>query len=338
MKVRQPQHTPARSGANAVSASRRSNFPVATQVLPPETRAALQQLLFADTTPEHNLGEAIDRFRVELDGSTNKPRTIEWRIRCCTRLDDWRGRSVRAKYRDAALELYRRHGQATGSQCVNTLGRVLILCERWDWRHGKHDLEGLARVRSVPRTAIVSADHRLALLDALRSLPSPKRRRAADIARLLLLTGMRLHEGTSLEWANISRKDRYVVLPTTKNGKPRIVPLCTEAMAIIDAQPGGGRWVFPGLHGKHIDDGMVGHAINMACESAGIPRTTPHVLRHTFATEAMRAGVPDKVVAQALGHSSLMELERYQHARVEDVAKCMDMVSERMLAKVETGT
>lgn len=77
--------------------------------------------------------------------------------------------------------------------------------------------------------------------------------------------------------------------------------------------------------------------VSLACEAAGIPRVTPHILRHTFATEAMRAGISDRVVAQALGHTSLTELRRYQHARVEDVAECMERVSERMLAKVENG-
>jgi integrase len=43
--------------------------------------------------------------------------------------------------------------------------------------------------------------------------------------------------------------------------------------------------------------------------NVGLPQLTLHGLRHTFATLALRAGVPSKVVAEVLGHTSARTTE-----------------------------
>lgn len=49
-------------------------------------------------------------------------------------------------------------------------------------------------------------------------------------------------------------------------------------------------------------------------EEAGLPRLTPHGLRHTWATLALKSGVNPKIVAERLGHSSVtVSLDRYSH-------------------------
>ena len=48
--------------------------------------------------------------------------------------------------------------------------------------------------------------------------------------------------------------------------------------------------------------------------SAGVgARVAPHMLRHTYATLRRRAGVPDRVSMDLLGHRSLTMLQRYSH-------------------------
>lgn len=53
---------------------------------------------------------------------------------------------------------------------------------------------------------------------------------------------------------------------------------------------------------------------------AGIPRpVTPHVLRHTFITRALLAGVPEVVIAQIVGHKDLRMIQKhYAHIRRQD--------------------
>jgi integrase len=52
--------------------------------------------------------------------------------------------------------------------------------------------------------------------------------------------------------------------------------------------------------------------LNQACERLGIPRLTPHELRHTGASLAIASGADVKVGQQMLGHkSAVMTLDQY---------------------------
>ena len=47
---------------------------------------------------------------------------------------------------------------------------------------------------------------------------------------------------------------------------------------------------------------------------AGLPRIRLHDLRHSWATAALGAGVPAKVVSQRLGHSAIgITMDTYSH-------------------------
>jgi integrase len=338
MKDRSTARTPTRAPRHCSAREIEGPRSVAAGMTPFQRRA-LQQLLFTSTEPDHTLGEAIARYRGEyLDLGTLAQGTRDWRHLACSRLSDWADRSIAAQYRDVGIELYRRHGQCSGSQATNTLGRILNLARSpFGWRHEEHDLRGLTTIRSRRREATVSSDNRPALLAALQQLAvdRPRRADACAIARLLLLTGMRVGEACAIEWAHVDISQRLVVLPRTKSGRARIVPLCAAAVEILATRPRGGVHVFRSSRHphRHVDEGVVNHALAMACEMAGVPRTVPHTLRHTWATEAMRAGVADEVAMRALGHRSRRMLAVYQHARVDDVAAAMEIVGARVLGK-----
>lgn len=55
-----------------------------------------------------------------------------------------------------------------------------------------------------------------------------------------------------------------------------------------------------------------------AQRAAGLPRGV-HVLRHTFASEALRSGVHLRAVQKLLGHSSIATTERYLHTSPSDL-------------------
>jgi site-specific recombinase XerD len=51
---------------------------------------------------------------------------------------------------------------------------------------------------------------------------------------------------------------------------------------------------------------------------------SPHVLRHTFCTLLSRAGVPDRLAKEAMGHADLRILQRYQHVYPGELAGAME--------------
>ncbi len=60
--------------------------------------------------------------------------------------------------------------------------------------------------------------------------------------------------------------------------------------------------------------------VNRYLQAVGITdRSGPHVLRHTFATHALRARPNLRAVQELLGHSWVTTTQRYTHLEMEDL-------------------
>jgi integrase len=71
-------------------------------------------------------------------------------------------------------------------------------------------------------------------------------------------------------------------------------------------------FLFPGRRGP-VDERVVRSRLTRLCREAGVPRLTPHGLRHTSATLDLASGSPPQVVASRLGISVTMLLTTYAH-------------------------
>ena len=159
----------------------------------------------------------------------------------------------------------------------------------------------------------------------------------------LATTGLRRGELLSLRWAEVDlpagrlsiRRTLVLVgtrpafsVPKTDKGK-RTVPIPPETVAALKAHrasqleervalgPGyeGGDLVFAREDGKPLHPGSFSEAFDRRVKAAGLPKIRLHDLRHGWATMALQAGIPAKVVSEILGHASIsIALDTYSHA------------------------
>ena len=127
-------------------------------------------------------------------------------------------------------------------------------------------------------------------------------------------TTMRRSEIAGMRWEHLDRKDRVLLIPETKNGTPRRVPLSTAALAVLDALP---RRIDGRVWGMRPDS--ISQAFERVCGAAGIEGLTFHDLRHEATSRLFEKGLNPMQVAAITGHKTLQMLKRYTHLRAEDL-------------------
>ena len=135
-----------------------------------------------------------------------------------------------------------------------------------------------------------------------------------------LETAMRRGEVLALRWEHVDLTKRVALLPMTKNGEARRVPLSTGAIAVLreagQVRALDGR-VFP------IPAQSLAHAWSAACARAGVDDLHFHDLRHEAVSRLFERGLSMMEVASISGHKTLSMLQRYTHLRAEDLAAKM---------------
>lgn len=91
--------------------------------------------------------------------------------------------------------------------------------------------------------------------------------------------------------------------------------------------------VFAREDGYYIDPSTFRDKYKATLKKAGLQSYTFHALRHTFATRALEAGVPIKVVSKILGHASVqITMDTYMHVLPELQSEAMNKIAEYMSA------
>lgn len=144
--------------------------------------------------------------------------------------------------------------------------------------------------------------------------------------RLIALTGCRVSEICQLRSKHIDWTLGILRLPDSKTG-PRDVPVATRVIAYLRAlEPKS--WVCPTADGKPVGQQRVWSDLARVCQRADLEGVSPHVLRHTWATHALLAGVPIEHVRIALGHATAYMTSRYGHLAARDVRISIDKATE----------
>ena len=125
-------------------------------------------------------------------------------------------------------------------------------------------------------------------------------------------TAMRRGEIVAMRWEHLDRKARVLLIPETKTGIPRRIPLSTVAIAILDSLPRR-------LEGKvwGMRPNSISQAFERVCKAAGIHGLTFHDLRHEAASRLGEKGFSGLEIATITGHKTMQMVKRYTHYRAE---------------------
>ncbi|TCP30657.1 tyrosine recombinase XerC [Sphingomonas sp. BK235] len=189
-----------------------------------------------------------------------------------------------------------------------------------DWVGGTGSAPRLRgpRVRKgVPRP--IAPDEAVALATEVAEESDEPWVAARDWAVLLLLygAGLRIGEAVALRGAVLPLGETLRV--TGKRGKTRIVPLLPDVRAAVEEYAARMPWpvepeaaLFRGVRGGALSPGIVRVKVRAARARLGLgDRTTPHALRHSFATHLLGRGADLRALQELLGHASLSSTQVY---------------------------
>ena len=189
-------------------------------------------------------------------------------------------------------------------------------------------LKGPKRARSIPRP--VAPDDVLALAGEASDDGSEPWIAARDYAVLLLLYGAGLRVAEALALTGEALPLGAAIRVTGKRDKTRVVPLLAPVKAAIEAYlrlcpygAGQADPLFRGARGGPLRAEIVRRAVMKARRALGLSeRTTPHALRHSFATHLLGRGADLRSLQELLGHASLSSTQIYTAV---DMAHLLDV-------------
>jgi len=175
-------------------------------------------------------------------------------------------------------------------------------------------------IRSVPKRAFdnrrqryLTAEEAGRLLEAAGQSPNPQLR---PILHLLLLTGARLSELLHAEWRHVDLERQSWLIPMSKSGRSRRIPLSKSAMEVIEQLPRfmACPYLVPNLETKKPFV-SIKHAFKSAKKIARISDFHLHDCRHSMASFAIAGGTDIYVLSKLLGHAQISSTQIYAHCR-----------------------
>jgi integrase/recombinase XerC len=164
----------------------------------------------------------------------------------------------------------------------------------------------------------------------------PMMRRDRAILELLYASGLRVSELVGLDLRNV-KFGEGMLLARGKGRKERIVPFGSKArQALDDYLPGrekvmveakkrGQTALFLNAHGDRLTTRSVDRLVKKYVRRFGPNvKTSPHSLRHAFASHLLAEGADLRAIQEMLGHKSLATTQKYTQVSIKQLIDVYD--------------
>ncbi|OYQ90516.1 hypothetical protein B9T10_04125 [Wohlfahrtiimonas chitiniclastica] len=275
----------------------------------------------------HTLREALERYADEVTQSKKGARWEILRIKAMLRDPNL---PVDARLEHVTIDdlLNWRQQREVGSASKNresSLLRAVFEVARMEWRWVlENPAKDLKRLKEPPPRDRRLSDHEIDLLceefglDQDNPIAITQKQKTGLIFLFAIETAMRQSEITTLDWAQINLRRKFLTLLETKNGDKRDVPLSRRAIELLEVmQPKRSGEVFA------ITSGVVSTLFRKARDKCKIENLTFHDTRHEACTRlAEKLKVLD--LARMIGHRDPRSLMIYYNATATEIAERLD--------------
>ena len=267
------------------------------------------------------LAEALDRYLREIT-PTKKPSTVareKNRIAVLTALPIARRSLASIKGSDIATFIRGRQAEGLGANAIRL--DLALLSHVFTVAGSAWGMESLGnpvkRIRGQRPKLPGGRTRRLVDDEHRRLIEAAAKDQGGEIGPIItwaIETAMRRSEIAAMRWDHLDRRARVLLIPETKTGTPRRVPLSTAALGVLDGLP---RRIDGRVWGMRPDS--ISQAFERVCKAAGVEGLTFHDLRHEATSRLFEKGLNPMEVAAITGHKTLQMLKRYTHLRAEDL-------------------
>jgi integrase len=158
---------------------------------------------------------------------------------------------------------------------------------------------------------------------------------AANVIRLLIMTGCRRREVLRAEWPqfDLDRREWLKPAKNTKSGQPHRVPLSAPALALLSEmkERTTSNWLFPGnTEGQPLR--TIHRPWQHIRKAAGLGDVRLHDLRHSFASALASKGASLQLIGELLGHRAIATTQRYSHLSNDALQAAVEKVGEVVVA------
>lgn len=217
---------------------------------------------------------------------------------------------------------------------INLLISLRSIFSDLAWTGQQPELAHLIRREDIPRAPQRLPRPLTAEQDQLLQQEFMRRNDLGANAFLLIRhTGMRIGECADLSWDCLcaAGKNQWAIqVPLGKLKTERMVPVDASASTLVqrlrffrslDPSPADG-FLLARPEGKNALVRQLRDYLHLVCYALNLPTCiVPHQLRHTYATEMLRAGVSFPILMKLLGHSQPGMTMRYVDVALTDLLR-----------------
>lgn len=161
------------------------------------------------------------------------------------------------------------------------------------------------------------------MIERLEPVPGSQYETARDLFVFQMYTGLAYIDTQHFDIKDYRQTDgRWVFVgQRVKTGVPYVSQLLPPVVEVLKRH----NWTVPKINNQRYNQML--KAIGMVI---GIPKLHSHMGRHTFATWMLSEGAKIENVSRMLGHTNIVQTQRYAKVLAEDVRSDFDMVAGKM--------